>query len=99
MNRILHKDSTWSGAVAIHQDMPYFSGGLAKVSVFMPLTPTHARHGNGGLIFVKGSDKYGDLRRGTIRREVFTPMEDSAPDLALQGKPAGGRAGSRIGVA
>jgi ectoine hydroxylase-related dioxygenase (phytanoyl-CoA dioxygenase family) len=83
MNRILLKDSTWSGAVAIHQDMPYFSGGLEKVSVFVPLTPTQARHGNGGLIFVKGSHKYGTLRRGTIRRELFAPMEDSAPDLEI----------------
>jgi hypothetical protein len=83
MNRLLLKDATWNGAVAIHQDMPYFSGGVAKVSVFVPLTPTQARDGNGGLIFVKGSHKYGNLRRGTIRRESFAPMEDSAPDLEI----------------
>src|SRR5437868_6929536 len=26
MNRLLLKDHEWNGAVAIHQDMPYFSG-------------------------------------------------------------------------
>jgi hypothetical protein len=81
MNRILLKDAKWSGAVAIHQDMPYFSGGLDKVSVFVPLTPTAARNGNGGLIFVKGSHKFGNLQRGTIRRDNFPPLEELGPDL------------------
>ena len=81
MNRILLKDTEWSGAVAIHQDMPYFSGGLDKVSIFVPLTKTFARNGNGGLIFLKGSHKYGNLQRGVIRRELFPPMEELAPDL------------------
>jgi len=81
MNRVLLKDREWNGAVAIHQDMPYFSGGLNKVSVFVPLTPTAARNGNGGLIFLKGSHKYGNLQRGTIRREVFPAMDELAPDL------------------
>ena len=81
MNRILLKDHEWNGAVAIHQDMPYFSGGLNKVSVFVPLTRTLARKGNGGLIFLRGSHKYGNLQRGTIRREKFPPMDELAPDL------------------
>jgi ectoine hydroxylase-related dioxygenase (phytanoyl-CoA dioxygenase family) len=83
MNRILLKDAAWNGPVAIHQDMPYFSGGVVKVSIFVPLAPTQARNGNGGLIFVKGSHKYGNLQRGTIRREVFAPMDDAAPDLEI----------------
>jgi ectoine hydroxylase-related dioxygenase (phytanoyl-CoA dioxygenase family) len=82
MNRMLLKDEDWSGAVAIHQDLPYFSGGN-KLSVFVPLTPTVARNGNGGLIFIKGSHKYGSLQRGTVRREVFPAMAELAPDLEV----------------
>src|SRR4026209_1566269 len=37
MNRILVKDEHWGGAVAIHQDMPYFHGVQKKLSVFIPL--------------------------------------------------------------
>ena len=81
MNRVLLKDAEWSGPVAAHQDMPYFSGGTEKLSMFIPLAPTAARNGNGGLIFVKGSHRFGNLQRGTIRREIFPPMDDLAPDL------------------
>jgi ectoine hydroxylase-related dioxygenase (phytanoyl-CoA dioxygenase family) len=83
MNRVLLKDKEWSGAVAIHQDQPYFTGGINKVSAFVPLTRTLARTGNGGLIFLKGSHKYGNLGRGAIRRDVFPPMEEIAPDLEV----------------
>lgn len=83
MNRLLLKDEHWSGAVAIHQDMPYFSGGLIKLSVFVPLVPISSRGGNGGLIFIKGSHKYGNLQRGTIRRENFPQMDELAPDLEV----------------
>jgi hypothetical protein len=83
MHRMLLKDEEWSGSVAIHQDMPYFHGGLPKVSVFVPLTPTMARGGNGGLIFLKGSHRYGNLQRGTIRRDCFPNMEEMAPDLEV----------------
>jgi hypothetical protein len=81
MNRVLLKDAGWSGAVAIHQDMPYFHGDTRKLSVFVPLIPTKAIGGNGGLIFIKGSHKYGNLQRGTVRRDAFPSMDDIAPDL------------------
>jgi ectoine hydroxylase-related dioxygenase (phytanoyl-CoA dioxygenase family) len=81
MNRILMKDDGWDGDVAIHQDAPYFSGSLEKVTIFVPLVPTG--RARGGLIFVKGSHKYGGMPRGAIRREVFAPMEDFAPELEL----------------
>jgi ectoine hydroxylase-related dioxygenase (phytanoyl-CoA dioxygenase family) len=81
MNRILLKDKDWNGAVSAHQDMPYFHGGLNKMSVFVPLSSTKARGGNGGLIFIKGSHLFGNLERGTIKRELFPSMEDIAPDL------------------
>ena len=80
MKRILLKDEHWSGAVAIHQDLPYFSG-WNKLSVFVPLTKTLARNGNGGLIFLKGSHKYGNLQRGTVKRDAFPAMAEFAPDL------------------
>jgi hypothetical protein len=82
MNRVLLKDQKWSGAVSIHQDMPYFHGGMEKVSVFVPLMPLTVTD-HGGLVFVQGSHKYGNLQRGTIKRELFEPMNDIAPDLAL----------------
>jgi hypothetical protein len=81
MNRILVKDEHWSGAVAIHQDMPYFNGGQNKLSIFVPLQPTQAEGGNGGLKFVVGSHKYGNLERGTIDRSQFPPMPEIAPSL------------------
>jgi hypothetical protein len=83
MNRILLKDEHWGGAVAIHQDMPYFNGGHNKVSIFVPLTPTRAQGGNGGLVFIAGSHKYGNLQRGTIDRAAFEPMEEIGPDLQV----------------
>lgn len=83
MNRLLLKDAEWNDAVSIHQDMPYFSGGQQKVSAFIPLTPIQARNGNGGLIFVNGSHNFGNLQRGTIRREIFPPMDEFAPDLEV----------------
>ena len=79
--RLLLKDAAWWGEVALHQDMPYFHGGLQKVSVFVPLVPVYGR--NGGLVFVKGSHKYGNLNRGTIDRSKFEPMDDLAPDLEV----------------
>jgi phytanoyl-CoA dioxygenase PhyH len=81
MNRVLLKDRAWSGDVAIHQDMPYFSGGTRKLSAFIPLQPTAGSAGGGGLIFVKGSHRFGNLQRGTIKREIFPAMEDFAPSL------------------
>jgi hypothetical protein len=81
MNRILVKDEHWGGPVAIHQDMPYFHGGQQKLSIFVPLSPTQADGGNGGLKFVAGSHKYGSLERGTVDRSCFRFMPDIAPSL------------------
>ena len=81
MNRLLLKDRAWNAAVEIHQDMPYFNGGLEKVSIFLPLQPIQATGGNGGLKYVIGSHKYGNLQRGTIERVQFPPMEDFAPSV------------------
>jgi hypothetical protein len=81
MNRLLVKDEHWTGPIVIHQDMPYFNGGLQKVSVFVPLEPTQADGGNGGLKFVLGSHRYGNLERGAINREQWDPMPELAPSL------------------
>lgn len=79
--RLLLKDAKHNEAVTLHQDVLYFKGLEQKLSVFVPITPIKA--GQGGLRFVKGSHKYGLLpKSGTIRREVFPPMEDMDPDLA-----------------
>jgi hypothetical protein len=83
MNRILLNDTHWSGAVAIHQDMPYFTGGQDKLSIFVPLCPTAADGGNGGLRFVVGSHRYGARSRGTVDRSQFAPMEDIGPSLEV----------------
>jgi hypothetical protein len=83
MNRLLVKDHEWTGAVAIHQDMPYFNGGQRKVSIFVPLEPTQADGGNGGLKFVVGSHRYGNLERGTIDRSYFEAMSDEGPSLEV----------------
>ena len=81
MNRILVKDEHWGGAVSVHQDVPYFTGGQQKLSIFAPLRPTAADAGNGGLKFVVGSHRYGALARGTVDRSQFETMEDFAPSL------------------
>ena len=57
------------------------SGAISRSNP--PITPTAAKNGNGGLIFLKGSHKYGNLQRGTIRREMFPAMEELAPDLEV----------------
>lgn len=77
-SRLLLKDSGFSGAVELHQDMPYFTGGR-KISVFVPLMQMRAN--DGGLCFVKGSRKYGMLERGVIQLDKFPPMEHLRPDL------------------
>jgi len=77
-SRLLLKDSEFSGAVELHQDMPYFTGG-PKISAFVPLAPMRAN--DGGLCFVKGSHKYGMLERGVIQLDKFPPMEHLRPDL------------------
>lgn len=80
MNRILVKDEKWNGPVAIHQDMVYFHGGLEKVAVFVPLGEMSDR--SGGLKFVVGSHKYGNLGlRGTIQLKEFPPMDIASPTL------------------
>lgn len=81
MNRLLLKDASWNDDVSIHQDAPYFSGTLEKVTIFVPLRATG--RSRGGLIFVKGSHKYGCLARGTVNRDVFANMDDFAPELEI----------------
>lgn len=82
-SRLLLKDAHWSGAVQLHQDMPYFHGGARKISAFVPLQPMRAS--DGGLRFIKGSHKYGMLERGVIELDKFaspqTPLQDLAPDV------------------
>ncbi|MCE9592374.1 MAG: phytanoyl-CoA dioxygenase family protein [Planctomycetes bacterium] len=81
MNRLLIKDAGWSGHVGAHQDMVYFHGGLTKLSVFIPLTPMNPA--NGGLAFVAGSHKLGNLgERGVILLDQFPPMPVVTPDVA-----------------
>jgi hypothetical protein len=80
-NRLLVKDEVWSGAVEIHQDMPYFHGGIGKLSAFVPLEPFNET--TGGLKIVAGSHKFGNLGiRGTIQRERFPALPVAAPSLA-----------------
>jgi len=80
INRLLIKDEGWSGPVGAHQDIVYFHGGLTKLSIFVPLTPMN--RANGGLAFVTGSHKLGNLgERGTILLDHFPDMPVVTPDL------------------
>lgn len=80
MNRVLLKDPTNKAAVSLHQDMVYFHGGQAKLSVFVPLAPATAA--TGGLRFVLGSHHHGNLGvRGVIQPDRFPPMPVLAPEL------------------
>ena len=79
MNRLLLKDAAWKGSVTIHQDMPYYHGGVEKLSIFVPLQPCQADDGNGGLKYVVGSHKYGNLQRGAIDLPQWPPMEIVGP--------------------
>jgi hypothetical protein len=81
MNRILLKDRQWSGAVATHQDMPYFHGTQAKLSVFVALTEHDPD--NGGLRYYAGSHKYGNIGRGDILVDKWPPMTQIAPKMAV----------------
>lgn len=78
MNRLLVKDEHWDGHVTPHQDCVYFHGSTDKLSAFVPLTEFSPR--TGGVRFVEGSHKYGNLgRRGTIRYEDWEAMPILAP--------------------
>lgn len=61
-NRLLVKDDEWNGAVAAHQDMPYFHGSIRKYAVFVPLT--RFDKASGGLYMLAGSHKMGFLGQG-----------------------------------
>jgi hypothetical protein len=80
MNRILLKDAKCSAPVHPHQDMVYFHGGHRKLAVFVPLAPMNAA--TGGLRFVLGSHRYGNLGvRGVPQLDQFPPMETLAPEM------------------
>jgi len=81
MNRILLKDTKWSGAVATHQDMPYFHGSQTKLSIFVALTPQDPA--NGALRFYAGSHKFGNIGRGDILVEKWPPMREVAPRMEV----------------
>jgi len=81
MKRLLIKDSLFDGDVSLHQDMPYFSGAQKKISVLIPLNTMN--RANGGLVYLKGSHKYGMLQRGTIRLENFKKFEELNCDAEI----------------
>lgn len=81
MTRILMKDERWNGAVATHQEVPYFHGGMNKLVAFVPLQ-THNEM-TGGLKLVKGSHRYGNLGRGAIEHEQFPDLEVVSPSLEV----------------
>jgi len=80
--RLLVKDGRWNGAVALHQDMPYFHGGQNKLCIFLPLTPFNPR--NGCINFIRGSHKFGNVGiRGTILHSEFPNLTIAAPELEV----------------
>lgn len=77
-NRLLVKDKVWSGAVEIHQDMPFFHGHTNKLSVFVPLAPFN--ESTGGLKILTGSHRWGNLGvRGAIKINEFPAMRLACP--------------------
>lgn len=79
-NRLLVKDEVWSGAVEVHQDMPFFHGNTNKLSVFVPLTPFN--ESTGGLKILAGSHRWGNLGiRGALRIDEFPSMPVVCPAL------------------
>ena len=79
-SRMLVKDEEWSGPVEVHQDQPYFHGGQMKTSFFVPLCSVH--EDSGGLIFVSGSHRYGNVGiRGTIQLDKFPSLQAEQPEL------------------
>ena len=80
-NRLLVKDEVWSGAVEVHQDMPFFHGSISKLSIFVPLTPFN--ESTGGLKVLAGSHRWGNLGiRGAIKLDEFPSMPVVCPALA-----------------
>ncbi len=79
-NRLLVKDEVWTGAVEIHQDMPYFHGSTNKLSVFVPLK--RFDEATGGLQIVVGSHKLGNVgMRGHIDLQKFSDLPIAVPAL------------------
>lgn len=78
-SRFLIKDPAYSGPIPAHQDYPYFPGHPDKLNLFVPLTRCHP--GNGMLIFLKGSHKYGPLERGTIAIDRYPHLERVQMDV------------------
>lgn len=78
-SRFLIKDPAYNGPIPAHQDYPYFPGHPDKLNLFVPLTRCHP--GNGMLIFLKGSHKYGPLERGTIAIDRYPQLERVQMDI------------------
>lgn len=69
-HRFVVKDKAAKGVVFPHQDTGYHVGFMQKASLFVALTEMHT--GNGGMVFMRGSHKWGYLGdAGEISNEAI----------------------------
>lgn len=77
--RVVKKDATDVAPVFLHQDIGYQYGGMARYSLFVPLT--HCDESNGGLTFIPGTHRFGYLGDAGS-------LHDIAPGDLLRPTPA-----------
>lgn len=77
--RLLIKDKFFTGAISVHQELPFFNGGVEKIHIFLPISRNVEK--NGHLRFYAGSHKYGLVGQGDIKPERFYGVRDVGEDL------------------
>ena len=85
-HRFVVKDQHSREPVFLHQDTPYHVGWPTKASLFVALSEMHT--GNGGLIFVRGSHRWGylgdagEISNDTLRERALSgTVTDGAVSL------------------
>ena len=79
LSRINIKDKKFSDSIHLHQDLPYFNGGVKKLGVFLALKPVNLN--NGAMVFVPGSQKLGVTGRETLDIALHSDLDVIIPSL------------------
>ncbi len=77
--RLLIKDKLFAGSISVHQELPFFHGGVNKVHIFLPISAN--TKSNGHLRYYAGSHKYGLVGQGDIKPERFKGIRDVGLDM------------------
>ena len=79
INRLNVKDQAFTDLIHLHQDIPYFNGGVNKINFFIALQDINLN--NGAMVYVPGSHHLGILDRNTIDISKHPELQVVVPSL------------------